>query len=139
MFILVSIFILSASVFHLCIFNPYLIYFICFSDEPVHAQVHRICRDASQGLEGNGWCSCYAAHHSKSHAVLKIAARKVTGDWKKKNIMPVFKKGRKKDPEYYWPVRFTSLLIRTWKRSSWKGCVWDRKVIRNSQHGFKKG
>ncbi|KFO80394.1 RNA-directed DNA polymerase from mobile element jockey, partial [Cuculus canorus] len=33
----------------------------------------------------------------------------VSGDWKKSNIVPIFKKGRKDDPEKYRPVSFTSV------------------------------
>ncbi|KFQ40537.1 RNA-directed DNA polymerase from mobile element jockey, partial [Mesitornis unicolor] len=31
------------------------------------------------------------------------------GDWKKGNVAPIFKKGRKKDPENYQPVSLTSV------------------------------
>ncbi|KFV99177.1 hypothetical protein N327_02590, partial [Fulmarus glacialis] len=34
---------------------------------------------------------------------------KVPSDWKKRNIAPIFKKGRKEDPGNYQPVSFTSV------------------------------
>ncbi|KFO70999.1 hypothetical protein N303_09186, partial [Cuculus canorus] len=33
----------------------------------------------------------------------------VPGDWKKGNIVPIFKKGRKEEPRNYQPVSFTSV------------------------------
>jgi len=33
----------------------------------------------------------------------------VPGDWKKGNIVPIFKKGRKEDPGVYRPVSLTSV------------------------------
>ncbi|KGL87343.1 hypothetical protein N301_14531, partial [Charadrius vociferus] len=34
---------------------------------------------------------------------------KVPGDWKKGNIAPIFRKGRKEDPGNYWPVSLPSV------------------------------
>jgi len=33
----------------------------------------------------------------------------VPGDWKKENIVPIFKKDRKEDPGHYRPVSLTSV------------------------------
>jgi len=43
----------------------------------------------------------------------------VPGDWKKGNIVPIFKKSRKENPENYRPISASPLCLgRSWNRSS---------------------
>jgi len=66
----------------------------------------------------------------------------VLEDWRKANVTPVFKKGKKKDPGNYGPVSLTSipeykieqLILEVIIKQ-----VEEKKVIRRSQHGFTKG
>jgi len=66
----------------------------------------------------------------------------VPEDWRKANVTPVFKKGKKEDPGSYRPVSLTSvpgemteqLILDVIIKQ-----VEEKKAFRSSQHGFTKG
>ncbi|CAM4403626.1 unnamed protein product [Lepidochelys kempii] len=66
----------------------------------------------------------------------------VQDDWKKANVVPIFKKGKEEDLGNYRPVSLISvprkIMEHVLKESILKHLE-ERKVIRNSQYGFTKG
>jgi len=65
----------------------------------------------------------------------------VSEDWRKANVTPVFKKGKKEDPGNYRPVRLISIPGKVMEQlilDFISKQAEEKKVIRNSQHGFTK-
>ena len=66
----------------------------------------------------------------------------VISSWKEANITPIFKKGDKKDPEYYRLVSLTSILCKVME-SILKDYLLDflreNNVLLNKQYGFPPG
>ncbi|PKU49358.1 rna-directed dna polymerase from mobile element jockey- hypothetical protein [Limosa lapponica baueri] len=66
----------------------------------------------------------------------------VPQDWRKANVTPVFKKGKKEDPGNYRLVSFTSIPGKMTERLALdviSKYMEEKKAIRSSQHGFTKG
>ncbi|GAB0209468.1 mitochondrial enolase superfamily member 1 [Grus japonensis] len=66
----------------------------------------------------------------------------VPEDWRKANVTPVFKKGKKEDPGNYRPVRFTSIPGKVMEQlilGVINKHVEEKVVIGSGQHGFTKG
>ena len=66
----------------------------------------------------------------------------VPEDWRKANVTPIFKKGKKEDPGNYRLVSLTSIPQKTMEQLILDDTikqVEEKKVIRSSQHGFTKG
>ena len=73
---------------------------------------------------------------------LTMELGKIPQDWKDANVMPLFKKGNRDQPQNYRPVSLTSILGKIME-----GLIKDRlvyhlekfKLINNTQHGFRNG
>ncbi|GAB0189207.1 mitochondrial enolase superfamily member 1 [Grus japonensis] len=66
----------------------------------------------------------------------------VPEDWRKANVTPVFKKGKKEDPGNYRPVSLTSIPGKMMEQlilGVINKHVEEKKVIGSGQHGFTKG
>jgi len=66
----------------------------------------------------------------------------VPKDWRKSNVTPIFKKGKKEDPGNYRSFSLTSIPAKMMEQLILEVItkqVEEMKVIRSSQHGFTKG
>ena len=63
----------------------------------------------------------------------------VPEDWKKVNVVPVYKSGSKKEPSNYCPITLTSVIVRIMERIIKQKMLLHmktNKLINPSQHGF---
>jgi len=66
----------------------------------------------------------------------------VPKDWRKANVTPIFKKGKKEDPGNCRLVSLTSIPGKVMEQLILEVIikqVEEKKIIRSSQHGFTKG
>ncbi|GAB0205019.1 mitochondrial enolase superfamily member 1 [Grus japonensis] len=66
----------------------------------------------------------------------------VPEDWRKVNVTPVFKKGKKEDPENYRPASPTSIpgkVMEQFILGVTSKHMQEKEVIESGQHGFTKG
>ena len=72
--------------------------------------------------------------------ITSIESGKLPDDWKTANVTPIFKKGKKSDPNNYRPVSLTSTvckLMETIIRDEIVKHVENQKLLNPAQHGFR--
>ena len=65
----------------------------------------------------------------------------VSEDWRLATVTPIYRKGRKEDPENYRPISLTSVPGKVMEQIIMREItrhVWDNCGIRPGQHGFMK-
>ena len=66
---------------------------------------------------------------------------KIPSDWKKADVVPIFKKGTRADPGNYRPVSLTCILskvLESFVRDALVSHMMDNKLYSSCQHGFRK-
>jgi len=73
---------------------------------------------------------------------LSVKSAHVPQDWKDANVTPLFKKGNRHQPENYRPISLTSIIgkiLESIIKDNMIEHLERFKLIRESQHGFRKG
>ena len=72
---------------------------------------------------------------------LSLDTQEVPEDWKKANIVPIFKKGDRSLPANYRPVSLTSIMCKILEHvvhSSVMSHFDNHSILTDAQHGFRK-
>ena len=67
---------------------------------------------------------------------------KVPREWKRANIIPIYKGGKKTEPLNYRPVSLTSVVSKICEviiKQQWVKYLEEDKIVTNNQYGFRKG
>ena len=118
-----------------------------FSTEAVMNQLQRLAEDKSAGPDDIHPIilkRCATAVTEPLSAIFKSSFEtgKLPSDWKKANIVPIYKKGPKTDPANYRPVSLTSVpckIMEALIKGRLTQFLEKNSVISQQQHGFVTG
>ncbi|KAF4795873.1 RNA-directed DNA polymerase from mobile element jockey-like protein [Turdus rufiventris] len=80
----------------------------------------------------------YSDHEIMEFSILLWGSGEVPEDWKKANVTPVFKKGKREDTGNYSLTSISGKVMEQLILEATSKHM-EHKVIRSSQHGFNKG
>ena len=80
----------------------------------------------------------------KIHSLIKdsLLQGRVPRDWKRANIVPIYKSGNKENPLNYRPVSLTSVVGKLCEKiikEEWMKTLEEDSVLTNCQYGFRRG
>ena len=81
---------------------------------------------------------------TRIHSIIDCSLKegKFPADWKKANIVPIYKGGKREDPMNYRPVSLTSVVAKICERAvkdKWMEYLETNTVLSDKQFGFRKG
>ena len=74
--------------------------------------------------------------------IFSLKTGKVPQEWKRANIMPIYKNGNKEEPLDYRPVSLTSIVCKICEKvikKQWTDYLERRGIITDKQFGFRTG
>ena len=94
----------------------------------------------------SGWIlkECSNQLTDKLYIIISTSIKegRVPHDWKRANIVPIFKGGDSQEPSNYRPVSLTSVVAKICERiikNKWSKFLEDNEMLMNCQFGFRKG
>ena len=120
---------------------------IRITERDVRKQIRKLRADAAPGPDGisprllKDIENCVAAPLSLIFQK-SLNEGKVPKEWKKATVVPIFKKGQKKDPSNYRPVSLTSVpckMLESIIKEHMMNHLLMHSLLRDSQHGFLPG
>ena len=90
------------------------------------------------GLDGSCW-GCWRSWQMWDHYGKTLRLGEVPNEWKKADILPISKKGKKEHLGNYRLVSFTSWPKKVMEYILISKHAQNKKTVRNSQCGFSKG